>query len=145
VQINRGGFDTHTNNFPAMEEHGEVMDPALASLVSDLADSGMLSKTLILMISEFGRTPTINRNAGRDHHASVFSVMMAGGGIRGGSVVGSSDENGVVPKDRPVQVADIHATVLHALGIDHKKEIMTSLNRPVQLVDKGEPISELFG
>lgn len=144
VQVNRGGFDTHTANFPAMEGHGQVMDPALASLVSDLHESGMLQKTLIIMLSEFGRTPKINDDAGRDHWASVFSCFMAGGGIKGGQVIGSSDEDGYQPKDRPVQVPDIHATVCHALGINPNKEVMTPLQRPMKLVDKGALVNELF-
>lgn len=144
VQVNRGGFDTHSMNFPAMQGHGQVMDPALAALVEELAESGMLKKTLIIMLSEFGRTPKINDDAGRDHWASVFSCFMAGGGIKGGQVIGSSDEDGYQPKDRPVQVADIHSTVCHALGINPNKEVMTPLQRPMKLVDKGEFVKELF-
>ena len=144
VQVNRGGFDTHSNNFQAMSNHGEVMDPALASLVEDLSESGMLEKTMVIMLSEFGRTPRINDNAGRDHWASVFSCFMAGGGIKGGQVIGSSDEDGAMPKDRPVEVADIHATMCHAMGIDHEKEVMTPLLRPMKLVDNGSPVMELF-
>jgi len=145
VQVNRGGFDTHYNSTPAMQAHGETMDPALASLVADLADTGMLSKTLIIMLSEFGRTPKINKDAGRDHHAGVFTVFMAGGGVKGGTVVGSSDEDGYKPKDRPVQVPDIHASVCHMLGIDPNKEVITPLQRPLKLVDNGKPVMELFG
>ncbi len=145
VQVNRGGFDTHSNNFPAMENHGLVMDPALGSLIEDLSQSGMLERTLVLMVSEFGRTPRINDNAGRDHWSRCFSCFMAGGGIRGGQVIGSSDEDGMSPKDRPVQVPDLHASLCHALGIDHEKEVMTPLQRPMKLVDGGEPVSELFG
>jgi len=144
VQINRGGFDTHSNNFPAMRNHGEAMDPALAALVQDLAASGKLAKTMIVMLSEFGRTPKINKTEGRDHHAPVFSCLMAGGGIKGGQVIGSSDEDGVMPKDRPVKVADLHASICHALGIDHNKEVMTPLQRPMKLVDNGKPVMELF-
>ena len=127
-----------------MSNHGEVMDPALASLVEDLSESGMLEKTMVIMLSEFGRTPRINDNAGRDHWASVFSCFMAGGGIKGGQVIGSSDEDGAMPKDRPVEVADIHATMCHAMGIDHEKEVMTPLLRPMKLVDNGSPVMELF-
>ena len=144
VQVNRGGFDTHTGNFPAMRDHGAVMDPALASLVNDLAESGLLAKTLIVMLSEFGRTPKINDDAGRDHWASVFSGFFAGGGVKAGAVVGSSDEDGAEPKDRPVQVADIHVSICHALGIDAKKEVATPLQRPMKLVDGGEVVRELF-
>lgn len=145
VQINRGGFDTHTNNFPAMEAHGETMDPGLAALIEDLANEGLLEKTMVVMLSEFGRTPKINRDAGRDHHASVFSCLIAGGGVRGGQVIGSSDADGYLPQDRPVQVPDLHATICHALGIDANKEVMTPLQRPMKLVDGGAPVTELFG
>lgn len=144
VQINRGGFDVHTQAFPAMRAHGEVMDPALASLIEDLKNDGMLDKTLVLMISEFGRTPVVNKDAGRDHHAAVFSAFLAGGGIKGGTVIGSSDADGFQPKDRPVKVADLHATLCHSLGIDPNKEVMTPLQRAMKLVDNGEPVSELF-
>lgn len=144
VQVNRGGFDTHTNNFPAMRAHGEIMDPALASLIEDLAKSGMLDKTMILVLSEFGRTPRINPQEGRDHHAAVFSCLLAGGGIKGGQVIGSSDLDGVLPKDRPVKVPEIHATVCHALGIDPDHEVATPLQRPMKLVDNGKPVLELF-
>jgi hypothetical protein len=145
IQVNRGGFDVHSNAFPAMRNHGEVMDPGLSALVADLHQSGLLSKTLVIMLSEFGRTPRINDDAGRDHHASVFSCFMAGGGIKGGQVIGSSDEDGYKPKDRPVQVSDIHASVCHALGIDGTKEVMTPLQRPMKLIDGGKPVAELFG
>ncbi|MCA9113527.1 MAG: DUF1501 domain-containing protein [Planctomycetaceae bacterium] len=144
VQVNRGGFDTHSNNFPAVRAHGEVMDPALASLIEDLSESGMLDKTLIVMMSEFGRTPRINQDAGRDHWAACFSVFMAGGGIKGGTVVGASDKDGYRPAERPVNVADIHATICHALGIDPNREVLTPLQRPMKLVDNGTPVMELF-
>jgi uncharacterized protein (DUF1501 family) len=99
---------------------------------------------LIIMMSEFGSTPKINKDAGRDHHAGVFTTFMAGGGIKGGTVIGSSDADGYLPKDRPVQVADIHATVCHALGIDGNKEVITPLQRPLKLIDGGKPVMELF-
>ena len=120
------------------------MDPALASLIEDLAESGMLKKTLVVMLSEFGRTPRINENVGRDHYPSVFSAFVAGGGTKGGQVIGSSDENGEQPDQNPVQVADLHATFCHALGIDPEKEVMTPLARPMKLVDNGAVISDLF-
>jgi len=144
VQVNRGGFDTHSENFAAMRNHGEVMDPALASLVEDLAESGMLQKTLVVMLSEFGRTPRINDNVGRDHYPTVFSGFLAGGGTKGGQVIGASDQNGEQPHERPVKVADLHATFCHALGINPDKEVMTPLSRPMKLVDGGQPVSELF-
>ncbi len=146
VQVNRGGFDTHSNNFPAMESHGLEMDPALASLMEDLRATGKLDSTLVLVLSEFGRTPRINNNAGRDHHARCFSCLIAGGGVKGGLVVGSSDKDAMEPADRPVKPSDIHATVCHALGVDHEKEVYTRQDRPMVLVrDGAEPVRELFG
>lgn len=145
VQVNRGGFDTHSNNFESMRNHGEIMDPALGSLFADLRESGLIKKTLVVMLSEFGRTPRINDNAGRDHYPVVFSCFMGGGGIKGGQVIGSSDKDGYQPEDRPVKIPDLNATLCHALGIDPDKEVMTPLQRGMKLVDNGEPVKELFG
>ncbi len=145
VQVNRGGFDNHGNIFEAMRNHGSTMDPALASLIGDLNASGLLSKTLVVVLSEFGRTPRINDGGGRDHWARVFSAFMAGGGIKGGSIVGASDENGMDPAERPVKPFDLHATICHALGIDLNREIITQQGRPMRLLRKdGQPIQELF-
>lgn len=145
VQVNRGGFDNHGNIFEAMRNHGADMDPAIASLISDLKANGKLEKTLIVVLSEFGRTPRINDGGGRDHWARVFSCMMAGGGIKGGSIIGASDPDGMEVAERPVKVADLHATLCYALGIDLNKELTTPQGRPIQLVRKeANPINELF-
>lgn len=145
VQVNRGGFDNHGNIFEAMRNHGATMDPALASLISDLKANGKLDKTLVVVLSEFGRTPRINNNGGRDHWARVFSAFMAGGGIKGGSVVGASDADGMDPAERPVKVYDIHATICEALGIDISKELYTHDRRPMKIVRKGgQAISEIL-
>jgi hypothetical protein len=145
VQVNRGGFDNHGNIFEAMRNHGADMDPAIASLISDLKANGKLEKTLIVVLSEFGRTPRINDGGGRDHWARVFSCMMAGGGIKGGSIIGASDPDGMEVAEHPIKVADLHATLCHALGIDLNKELTTPQGRPVRLVRKeANPINELF-
>ena len=145
VQVNRGGFDNHGNIFEAMRNHGADMDPAIASLISDLKANGKLEKTLIVVLSEFGRTPRINDGGGRDHWARAFSCMMAGGGIKGGSIIGASDPDGMEVAERPVKVADLHATLCHALGIDLNKELTTPQGRPIRLVRKeANPINELF-
>jgi uncharacterized protein (DUF1501 family) len=128
-----------------MRNHGADMDPAIASLISDLKANGKLEKTLIVVLSEFGRTPRINDGGGRDHWARVFSCMMAGGGIKGGSIIGASDPDGMEVAERPVKVADLHATLCHALGIDLNKELTTPQGRPIRLVRKeANPINELF-
>lgn len=145
VQVNRGGFDNHGNIFEAMRNHGAQMDPAIASLISDLKSNGLLSKTLVVVLSEFGRTPRINDGGGRDHWARCFSCLMAGGGLKGGSLIGASDEDGMEVAERPVRVADLHATLCHALGIDLEKELTTPQGRPMRLVRKeAAPIQELF-
>ena len=145
VQVNRGGFDNHSNIFDAMQNHGDIMDPAIASLIEDLSVTGMIDKTMIVVLSEFGRTPRINQNGGRDHHAKVFSALFAGAGVKGGNVVGSSDEDGVSPAEDAVKPYDLHASILSGMGIDHKKEIYTPSGRPMTLVRKGgEPIKKLL-
>jgi hypothetical protein len=145
VQVNRGGFDNHGNIFEAMRNHGNTMDPALASLMGDLKANGMLSKTLVVVLSEFGRTPRINDGGGRDHWARCFSAFMAGGGIKGGTIVGASDPDGMDPAERPVKPFDLHASICHALGIDLQKEIITEQGRPMRLLRKdGQPLKELF-
>jgi|TARA_B100001964_G_scaffold89988_1_gene101115 hypothetical protein len=145
VQVNRGGFDNHGNIFEAMRNHGATMDPALAALLSDLKANGLLSKTLVLVLSEFGRTPKINDGGGRDHWARVFGAFMAGGGIKGGTIIGASDEDGMNPAEHPVKPFDLHATVCHALGIDLNRETITQQGRPMRLLRKdGQPIRELF-
>jgi hypothetical protein len=116
------------------------------SLMSDLKSSGLLSKTLVVVLSEFGRTPRINDGGGRDHWARVFSAFMAGGGVKGGTIVGASDEDGMDPAEREVKTFDLHATVCQALGISLNKELYTHDGRPMRLVRKdGQPIEELFG
>jgi hypothetical protein len=145
VQVNRGGFDNHGNIFQAMRDHGAVMDSGIASLLSDLKANGMLEKTLVIVLSEFGRTPRINDAGGRDHWASCFGCLMAGGGVKGGSIIGASDADGMEPAERPVKVPDLHATICHALGIDLDKEVITAQGRPMRLVRKeASPIRELF-
>jgi len=145
VQVNKGGFDTHANNFMRMRQLGGEIDTGIAALIGDLAASGLLGRTLVLVLSEFGRTPRINAGAGRDHWPRVFSSLIAGGGIKAGQLVGASDEDGYEVGQRAVQVADIHATVCAALGIDPHKHVQTPLGRPMKLVDGGEPIAELLG
>jgi uncharacterized protein (DUF1501 family) len=98
----------------------------------------------VILLSEFGRTPRVNGNAGRDHHPGVFSCLMAGGGVKPGMLYGSSDEDGYRPAEQAVRVPDIHATVCAALGIDYHKHIHTPLGRPMPLVQDGSPIRELL-
>jgi len=136
-------FDTHAENFPTMKKNLPVMDQAIAALLSDLKDRGMLDDTLVVCTGEFGRTPVINPNGGRDHWGSVYSTMLAGGGITSGQVYGSSDKIGSQPKNNPVHVSDFVATIYHALGYDRNTRVIDYQGRPHYIV-KGRPVLPLF-
>lgn len=147
VTITQGGWDTHENNFPALQNSLlPTIDQGMSALLTDLAQRGMLDTTLVLWMGEFGRTPEINKNAnpGRDHWPNAMSVVLAGGGTRGGMVIGETDERAMSPKERPVHVEDLAATLYHALGIDPEKEYVTPSGRPVRLANDGRVIRELF-
>ena len=124
---------------------GPMFDNAYSSLLEDLNERGLLDTTMVLAMGEFGRTPKINPAGGRDHWPQCWTVLFAGGGVKGGRVIGSSDEIGGYPKDRPTTPAEVAATVYHALGIDPATEIPNLMGRPIRLIDHGvEPIHELF-
>jgi hypothetical protein len=125
---------------------GPMFDHAYSSLLEDLTDRGMLEKTLVIATGEFGRTPKINPAGGRDHWPQCWSMVWAGGGIKGGQVVGASDEIGAYPKDRPASASSVAATILQAIGVDLESDLPGPQNRPLPVVDRGvEPIKELFG
>jgi hypothetical protein len=138
-------WDTHKDNFNRLESRlAPPMDRAFSALISDLDERGLLDSTLVIWLGDFGRTPTINKDAGRDHWPRCFSAVLAGGGIRGGRVVGASDAIGAYPKDRPVTPADLHATVFAALGYDAAAVTYRSPDgRPFPLSD-GTAIRELI-
>lgn len=139
-------WDTHGNNFNKLkDELLPQMDAAVSSLLSDLSDRGMLERTLVAVMGEFGRTPKVNGNAGRDHWNFCYSLLLAGGGIKGGYVHGASDRIGAQPSLNPATPADIVATIYDCLGIAHDLELRDRLNRPFQLVPWGQPIAELIG
>ncbi len=124
-------WDTHGDNFNRLKNRLlPVFDQGFSALLNDLADRGTLDETLVLMLTDFGRTPKINKGAGRDHYPSVYSVVLAGGGIRGGQVYGSSDANGGHPKTGACGPADVHATIFAALGISPRATIHDQLGRP---------------
>jgi hypothetical protein len=138
------GWDTHAKNFPALEgELLPMLDQGLSALISDLAERGLLEQTLVAVFGEFGRTPRINQNAGRDHWGSCQSVLLAGGGIRGGQVLGASDRIGAYPATEPIDPTDLHATIFAAMGLDPASEIRDALARPYPL-STGRPIERLF-
>jgi hypothetical protein len=124
---------------------GPMFDNAFSSLVEDLQNRRMLDNTMIVAMGEFGRTPKVNPAGGRDHWPQCWSIVMAGGGIKGGQAVGASDEIGAMPKDRPTTPAQIAATIYKTLGVPLELELPGAQSRPIPLVDRGvEPIKELF-
>jgi uncharacterized protein (DUF1501 family) len=144
VEVESNGWDTHQDNFNRVKSLSETVDPGFAALVSDLKERGMLNRTLVIWMGEFGRTPKINPNTGRDHYPRAFSVALAGAGIRGGQVVGATSADATDVKDRPVSVADLFCSFCQALKINPRKENMTPIGRPIKIVDGGHPVKELF-
>ncbi len=144
VEVDLNGWDTHVNNFEATRRLGEQADAGFAALLRDLRERGRLERTLVIWMGEFGRTPRINANNGRDHYPRAFSLALAGAGVRGGRVIGATSEGGNDVAQRPVSVPDLFCTFCHALGIDPRKENVTPIGRPIRLVDGGEPVRELF-
>ena len=144
VSLTYGGWDHHQNIEAAFQRQGPDLDKAFASLITDLDDRGLLDETLVMISSEFGRTPKINANNGRDHWPRVFSVVLAGGGIKRGSIYGSSDAFAAMPEDDPLSVEDLATTVYNQLGIVADKELMAPGDRPMEIVDGGKVVKELL-
>jgi uncharacterized protein (DUF1501 family) len=143
VEVTLAGWDSHANNHEIHTRNKEILDPAFAALVNDLASHGLWESTLVLCAGEFGRTPSINRLGGRDHWTQGFSMALAGGVIRGGQALGATDPEGGRKVHQPIQIGDIHATLLRALGLDHTKELISPAGRPLKLAE-GEPLGALL-
>ena len=145
VTIENGHWDTHRDNARSLRDLlVPSLDRALSTLVTDLDERGLLDSTLVVLTTEFGRTPRINNMAGRDHWPQAFSMVMAGGGLRRGIVLGATDRLGATVTDRPITPPDMAATILHALGIDPATTLHTPAGRPVELASGGRPVMELF-
>jgi hypothetical protein len=144
VEVVSNGWDTHQDNFTKVAELAGTVDRPLAALVRDLADRGLLDDTLVVWMGEFGRTPQVNPRGGRDHFPRSFNALLAGGGVRGGQIVGRTDKAGVEVADRPVTVPDLFATFCRSMGIDPAVENMAPTGRPIKLVDGGTAVAELF-
>jgi uncharacterized protein (DUF1501 family) len=144
VEVTLDGWDTHANNHALVRERTTILDPAFAALIRDLKKHDLLKKTVVVCAGEFGRTPRINPAGGRDHWPNGYSLAIAGGGIRAGFALGETDPEGIKDPASPVTVADVHATVLAALGLDSLKENITPQKRPIKL-SQGQPIQALLG
>ena len=146
IEVGNGGWDTHSDNFERVAEKSAGLDQTLAALLDDLSSRGLLDSTLVVLATEFGRTPTIqtNRNNGRNHYPQAFSCLLAGGGIKGGMRYGKTDDEGREVIENQVSVPSFNATIAHALGIDLEKKTMSPTLRPFTVADKGKPILDLF-
>ncbi len=144
VEVNYGGWDMHQELYDKLDTRAEVLDSAMSSLLRDLNARGLLKETLVVLATEFGRTPTINVNVGRDHHPSVFSGLLAGAGIRAGQAYGVSDAKGFSVDADPVSIEDFNSTIAAAAGLDTTTEFFSPSGRPFKIGGGGTPVKELL-
>ncbi len=144
VEVNLGGWDTHDDNFERVEAQCAILDQALGTLLADLSGRGLLEETLVVVATEFGRTPHLNQNGGRDHYPKAFSCMLAGGGVRGGVVHGATDATGSSVASDPVTIPDFNATIGWALGLPIDQVVLSPAGRPFTMADKGRPLTGLL-
>ncbi len=137
------GWDTHQDNFPTVKELSAELDAGWATLMDDLQDRGLLESTTILWIGEFGRTPQINRNAGRDHFPAAWTCVFAGGGVQGGAVHGKTSADGSEVVGGRAEIGDVLATLCAALGVDPDTENISEVGRPIRIAE-GTPIREIL-
>jgi len=143
--LSGGGWDTHVNNFSELKDVTlPRYDRALAALVSDIHDRGLSGRVLVMAFGEFGRTPRINRQAGRDHWPGAMSVLLAGGGLKVGQAVGTTDAHGAYPTSNPYSPHCVLATMYHVLGIDFRRHFQDRSDRPIPVLPEGRPIAELL-
>ncbi len=146
VTVDAGGWDTHANNFEALKKQKlPQFDTAWSALVQDMQQRGLMKNTLVLVWGEFGRTPRINKDAGRDHWPGAMSVVLAGGGLQMGQAIGQSDAKAEYAKERPLSPEDVLSTMYRVLGVDQNLEYYNEAQRPVKILNSGEPIKELVG
>jgi uncharacterized protein (DUF1501 family) len=145
VEVTLGNWDTHQNNFDQVKTLCGTLDTGWAALMDDLKDRGLLDTTTIVWMGEFGRTPKINPQKGRDHYAVAWSTVVAGGGVKGGQAVGKTSKDGTTVEDRPTTAGDFLATVAKVVGIDPEKTNMSNVGRPIPIADRGaKPVAEVI-
>ncbi|TLD71019.1 DUF1501 domain-containing protein [Phragmitibacter flavus] len=144
IEVSMGGWDTHNANFVKVPENCDTLDKALSTLIADLHSRGLLNETLVVLATEFGRTPDINMNVGRDHYPKAFSAIMAGGGIKGGFVYGKTDKEGREVVENQVEIPAVNASIAYALGLPLDQVVYSPSKRPFTIADKGKPLVELF-
>jgi uncharacterized protein (DUF1501 family) len=144
VTVNYAGWDHHAKIFESLDRKLPEFDRAVSALVEDMHTRGTFENTLLVVMGEFGRTPKMNKDAGRDHWGPAASLLLAGAGTKPGFVLGKTDKQGAYTTQRPVSPADVAYTILDSLGIDPRKQLSTPDGRPVEILDKGESVNELF-
>jgi Protein of unknown function (DUF1501) len=145
VEVTLSNWDTHGSNFDRMKTLCGHLDLGWGALMTDLKQRGLLDSTLIVWMGEFGRTPRINGSSGRDHFPNAWATVLAGGGIKGGQAIGRTSKDGTTVEDRPTNTHDLLATVCGALGIDHEKQNMSNVGRPIRIVEKtAKPVTEVI-
>jgi hypothetical protein len=144
VTINSGGWDHHAKIWDGLEKKLPAFDQGFSSLIRDMDRRGLLDETMVVVLGEFGRTPKVNKDVGRDHWGKAGSLLFAGAGVRGGKVIGATDKDGAFVTDRPIRPADVCYTIYEALGINPRKQIRTPEGRPVEILDEGSAITELY-
>jgi hypothetical protein len=144
IEVSYGGWDTHQNNFISVPERTAVLDQALSALLTDLDRSGMLDSTLVVLATEFGRTPRINTNAGRDHYPKAFSTVIAGGGVNGGMKWGKTTPGGEEVEENALTPQDFNATIAYGLGVSVDRVVMSPSLRPFKVAHKGKPETRIF-
>jgi hypothetical protein len=145
IEVQSTGWDTHGNELTSLKKLIPPVDQGMAALVADLKSRGLLDRTLVIWMGEFGRMPRINLTAGRDHYPQAFNVMLAGSGVKGGQVIGATDPLGVEVAERPVTVPDLFCTFCRALGINPRRENESNVGRPLKIVEGGNAVKEVFG
>lgn len=145
VEVTLNGWDTHDNNFEAVQALCGQLDTGWSALLNDLRERGLLESTLVVWMGEFGRTPVINPRQGRDHYPAAWSAVLAGGGIQGGTVVGRTGDDGLAVTERPVSTPDLLATICTAIGLNPAQQNMSNVGRPIRVVSpEAKPITELL-
>ena len=151
TEVTLGGWDTHYDNFTAVKARCQLLDSAYSTLISDLKERGLLKSTLVVLSSEFGRTPEIQKEHrnGRSHHPGAFTSLLAGGGVRGGQVYGKTDKHARTVIENPVTFHDLNSTIAHSLGLDHTKVLHSPGKRPFRMAgpdrEEAGPITGIFG
>ena len=145
VTVNYGGWDHHAKIFPSLDKKLPEFDQGFSAFLADLEGRGLLKETLVVCLGEFGRTPKINKDEGRDHWGPAASLVFAGAGVKPGQVIGATDDTGAYVSKSPVRPADVAFTILSSLGINPRKQIFTPDGRPIEILDEGGQIEELYG